>query len=224
MEEQSLSINDGVYVHPIENSDIQPALPKHPSHLLITGLGRGGTTAIANVVQELGFDFGEPHPFMENQLLKGYLQAGHFEKLRDIFSNIQDNKRLAWKEPKLRSHQAAELIMSYPPNVGVVIVFRDILAISKRNNLIIKWSLMEAMEQSLKELKKLVTLASLLKNRHLILVSYEKLLIDTEGVVNIMADWLNVSDEERRKMAIEVISPSPESYRIACLDSIKTNQ
>lgn len=200
-----------------------PADKVPPKHVLIAGLGRSGTTALAQLFSALGFRFEGGNAILENETYRTWFQERRLDLLAGIFSGHEADRRLGWKEPKLRSATGIELVGQFPPDVGVVVIFRDILATSLRNNQAMNWGLMDALEKSVSETRKLVTLVESVKNRPLLLISYEKLLLETELVVSMIAGWAGVADKELVSRAIKVIQPSPESYLQQCLDSAVQN-
>jgi hypothetical protein len=190
-----------------------------PQHVVITGLGRGGTTALAQIFQALGFSFANANAVMENVTYRTLLQEKRLDELKGIFDGFYPLERTGWKDPKLRSAMGLELINTFSPEVGVAIIFRDLLATSLRNNMTMDWALMDALEKAVHESKKLVALAQSIKGRPLLLISYEKLILETELVVRQIADWTKISNEERIGLAIRTVQPSSDSYLQVCLDS-----
>lgn len=192
-----------------------------PQHVLITGLGRGGTTALAKIFEALGISFKEATAVMENQSYRGLYQLGRTDKLVNIFDYSEHADRCAWKEPKLRSAAGIELVKLFPPVVGVAVIFRDVLATSIRNTLTVDRELFEALEGAARETKKLITFVHSVKDRPLLLISYEKLLLESVGVVKEIAKWIGVDDAEKISQAVHAIQPNSVAYLQATLTASK---
>ncbi|KJV05547.1 hypothetical protein [Methylocucumis oryzae] len=103
-------------------------------HVLITGLGRGGTTALAQVFRGLGFVFEQADEFMETKDYRRLLLAGDYQTLiADLQAWQTSERHHAWKDPKLLSpihHQT--FYSALPNNIVLVVVLRDLVATTSR--------------------------------------------------------------------------------------------
>lgn len=191
-------------------------------HVLITGLGRGGTTAMAQVFKAFGFVFDNPNDFMESLELKGFLEKGNTQKLAEKLNQWQSSGlRHAWKDPKLQSAQCRNVLIALPHNIATVIIFRDLIATSLRHSSVMNEDFLASLERYALGMQKLVNLTKQLQsNRSVVLVSYEKLLVNTEVVVNQLASIFQITDTDKITQAINAVAISPQSYLAACRESV----
>lgn len=191
-------------------------------HVLITGLGRGGTTAMAQVFKAFGFVFDNPNDFMESLELKGFLEKGDTQKLTEKLNQWQSSGlRHAWKDPKLVAAPCRNALIALPRNITTVIIFRDLLATSMRHSSVMSDDFLTSLERYALGVHKLVKLTKQLKpNRSVVLVSYEKLLVNTDVVVNQLASIFQITDTDRITQAINAVAISPQSYLAACRESV----
>lgn len=194
-------------------------------HVLITGLGRGGTTAIAQIFKAFGFIFDNPNSFMESPELKGFLLNGNTNKLSEKLNRWQTSDvRHAWKDPKLRSVNSRDFLNTLPANIATVIVFRDLIATSIRHSSVMGEEFLTGLERYSIGMSKLVNMSKQLKeNRTVVLVSYEKLLVNTDAVVNELASIFEITEKDKIAQATAVIAVSPKSYLAACKESVSNN-
>src|SRR4051812_13575635 len=75
-----------------------------PRHVIVCGLGRGGTTAAAGILLQLGLTTPDPNPFLESISLRQFRKRGDVSgALAAIRQWDAGAGRIFWKEPKLKS-------------------------------------------------------------------------------------------------------------------------
>lgn len=193
--------------------------------VIVLGVPRGGTSMVAGILSNLGIFMGETEnlaPFYENVELGRSFRTGDKNKVKAVIGkNNQLYSLWGIKIFPKKIHYWFKYRALFS-DVVYVVVFRDILAIAKRN-------VISMNEHYLKEMFKaafinfgLLTLISLTKKPALLL-SYEKALLFPEGVVADLSKFLNIADEEKITAAIEFIKPSPVDYRIRSTTTAKLN-
>jgi hypothetical protein len=194
-----------------------------PKHLLISGHGRGGTTAVSKVISALGFTTDEPNDFMESRPLKIFNKKGDFDGLRNALMDWENRaERMFWKDPKIRSVHLESLLPTLPESIGFVFVFRDPLNIAIRNDDFSEMGVMAGLESAIKGYGRALSSIRALKDRKVVLVSYEKLLVVPDLVVEGIAKFLGIQDQDAIQRAAEVIEPNSAEYRRSVKQSTPT--
>lgn len=197
-------------------SDVKSArsVTTKPRHFIVTGNGRGGTTAAASILNAFGFEAGVTNPYLENLKLRGMLDSGQTSDILAELATWPDRgRRMFWKDSRIWASKFDPLLESLPATVGAIVVFRDPLNIAARNSVLEGFDLIDEIERAAKATRKLAQRLPLLRNRNVALVSYEKLLISPGSVVNALASFAGVTDRKKIDGAVAVIEPSPQSYQ-----------
>ncbi len=181
-----------------------------PRHMLITGFGRGGTTACAMMLEALGFTLEANTPTKEStELRQVVLDRDNDAALAHVAKWPAVGPRMVWKDPKLFS--LLTFLKQMPSDIGMMFVFRDPLKVAIRNEK--GGGIAGELERVAKRLRRISATISSLPGRKMILVSYESLLVERERTVKKIANHLGINDETTIKRAVNVIEPSPEGYR-----------
>lgn len=182
-------------------------------HLLITGVGRGGTTALAALAAAFGLVAERPTAYWESPHLRRMALAGNSaEVIRAILRWRDGDSRMFWKDPKLSSAPFAEILSGLPSEVGIAVVLRDPLATAIRRSSEGGSSVSAALLDTMGRIDRLLRAMNKIEDRAIIWISYEKLLTETSGTVRRFASYLGIEDENLIRSAEEVISPSPDGY------------
>jgi hypothetical protein len=170
-------------------SESEPGFFLGNRKVLVTGLGRGGTSAIGALLFHAGFnmsgDGNVDDVYFEDERLRSMLLASDFERLEaELTFRTAKHPLVAWKDPKLYSGQGLQLVQRLPRDWIVIAVFRDPVAIVSRRLVTDESSFAESMSRVLRFMRKLYEfLAEVEKSKTVIYVSYEKLI--TEPVASI---------------------------------------
>lgn len=202
-------LNQGKRIHPTELSpqDI-------PRHLVITGSGRGGTTACAVLARELGFNAERPTPYHESPHLRAFIKnADVVGALEHIRAWPPSGERMFWKDPKIHAPKFRRFLTDMPQNIGVMMVFRDPLNIAIRNTIDMGIDFFEAITKAARSAEQMTQCIQSLSTRVVILISYEKLLVKAEKIVSQLALTLGVDSEEKIRSAIMSVAPTPDAYQ-----------
>jgi hypothetical protein len=162
-------VNNGIWLHNNLNC------PEH-STIAVTGLGRSGTTMLARILTGLGINMGQnitpqSHEDKDIQLL---LKSKDMVGFGEI-CNARNEKYDQWgfKSPGLRG--SLQLACNKMRNPRVIVIFRDVLSISLRNNISMDTDVISALESSIDGYSKLIRT---IKNSDtpILALSYEKCL------------------------------------------------
>lgn len=152
--------------------------------VLITGLGRTGTSSIASILRHAGFYLGnvELSPTREDPTLREMLAKGQIGEVRATLDKWDASHPLiAWKDPKLIGEHGRRLVHDLPADWAVIVTFRDPLATTMRLVSQHGGGLVERLTTAIRMQKKLLRMVGE-SQKTLLLVSYEKLMNHPEKV------------------------------------------
>lgn len=191
-----------------------------PRHVLVCGHGRGGTTAVSRVLLALGLTTDEPNKFLESMPLKRLNKRGHFEELIDAIGAWEGrHERLFWKDPKIKSVHLIPFLPKLSDDIGFVFVFRDPLNIARRNNDFKGIGVMSGLDLAIRGYQRTINTIQTVKQKKIILISYEKLIVVPELVIGGLAKFLGIDDPQAIQRAIEVVEPNSVEYRQSVAES-----
>ncbi len=212
MHEGVYFLQDGATVD-LEGMTFDRAEHLVPRHLLIMGLGRSGTTACAQIAQRLGFRTNSPNVYLEDYSLRRYIANNDPQGALAALSDWPaEGQRYFWKDPKIWTAKFDPFLDHLPPSVGLLYVFRDPLNIASRDVMLTGVDLLTRIRQAAGAANQFAKRLELVRNRNVALVSYEKLLLKPEVVIDGLARFLQISDPAAIEAAIQVVQPTPESY------------
>lgn len=176
-------INNGTYI-------LNQKVLSEQNTVAITGLGRSGTTMLSRLVSEIGMPVGmnlTPNTLEDKDIQKAIKQKdiSSFEKAVDTRNSEWEN--WAFKCPALRGDLKSYLDLLRNPRL--IVIFRDVLAISIRNNISMNFELNEGLLASVKNYEKLINNIREL-DIPILLISYEKALIMPEETVASIANFI----------------------------------
>jgi len=183
--------------------------------IIIVGINRGGTSAVASSLNPLGIHLGDTSaaPIFEDKKLSNAFRSKDWKKLKQIADEyVLEHGLYAWKLPDTR-HQLKK-IEKLLGGVRFVFVFRDICAISFRKQKALDIDALRSMSDSVRSYDKIIKFASKRPNDHLLL-SYEKILTAPESYATSLLEFIGfeVSSENIKKIT-DVISISPKEYNV----------
>lgn len=166
--------------------------------IVATGLGRSGTTMLARIMEESGLEMGErlTGNTREYKELQVMIKSGDHLAFEN-FCKAQSRKTPKWgfKVPAFRNRMAAYEVSMMQPRF--IVIFRDILAISLRNNIAIGTELMSAIGNALKGYSVLLDNIAKLKSP-VLMISYEKALQFPERTVAEMTGFMGLTLSQAR--------------------------
>jgi hypothetical protein len=164
--------------------------------VLVTGLGRSGTSAVASVLKNIGFYMfdGEPVPSLEDKTLNGLIKSGQISEIVDrLEARAASNALAGWKDPKLFSDNGTRLLEALGTEWTYIFVYRDPLSIAVRNSITMKVDLESALAEAIRLQRKLYNFNVLAANRCATYrVSYEKFATRFESTVLDLTKFLSI--------------------------------
>jgi hypothetical protein len=190
---------------------------KRESTVIVTGAARGGTSVLAQVLERLGLFLGDTCDpvVVEDTAILHALRSSDMDRLEHIIA--ERNQRFSqwgFKIPNLYDFLPPAEALRFR-NPRFIIVFRDPLAIARRNELSMFRGPTEALREAGLNVARLTSYAGELTEPAL-LVSYEKALQHPEHVIDTIAAFCGlVPSEKQRAIALSAVTPSGFTYIIA---------
>lgn len=182
--------------------------------IIIVGVARSGTSSVAASINSLGVFLGEAwhEPIYEDLHLARYFREKNWKAFKNRIAHYENTHDLfAWKLPDVTEKLGK--VHKFFKSPKYIFVFRDLFAISNRMNLALDKSYLEGMRSANKQYSKVLSFISKVKPEHLLL-SYEKILTETDGYALQLLDFLDMEKSQKNIDTIKrVISPSPLKYR-----------
>ncbi len=179
------------------------------SKILITGLGRSGTSAVASIVKNIGYFLGEKvSPLTgEDVELRGLLSLGKTDSVRsELYRRCETYDLVAYKDPKLFSQHGERLLADMANDWLYIFVFRDVLSITRRNVRSIGAEIDEALVSAAHHQLKLINFYNKTKlSNPTYLISFEQL-NSMEGFMREFTNFLgfDLSAQQLRDLSLSV--------------------
>lgn len=162
---------------------------------------------VAKVLDAMGVPFGDNlNPFRENRAMNGAIKKRDDERFQKACEE-QNGQFEKWclKSPKMRVRFNHYLPMMRNPRL--IVTFRDILAISIRNEIVMQHDLLDVLQVSITGYNKMLAqIAS--SSAPIFLFSYEKALLNPKEFAQSLADFCGVvlTKEELEKVASLIVN------------------
>lgn len=190
-----------------------PVPKNEPASIIVVGLSRGGTSAIAKSLHTIGISMGKRFdaPIYEDIDLAQALRAKDWDRLKFLIRQRESDKlKFAWKCPDIHHH--LDRINKLFKNPHYVFVYRDILAVSMRRNLVHGTNLTDAINSSLVGYQNILQFVQQTKPNALH-VSFEKLLHDKKSYAETLLDFCGIeSGKEQVESIMDAVTAYPDSY------------
>ena len=171
-------------------SVLRRAGPQRFRKALICGVGRSGTTAVASVLAELGFNLGEHpvDPLREDTHLRELLLRRDADQLiTELEAWSRRHAAVAWKDPKIHSAVTPAFMASLPADWLILAVFRDPLAITQRRMDVTGVPLMTTLRDVSRFQQKLLNFIDA-SAQTVALISYERFMAQTPASVQALQE------------------------------------
>jgi hypothetical protein len=182
--------------------------------LVISGVARGGTSMLAQLMQRLGLFLGDSFDplVLEDIDLRNAMTAADWPRFDRL---IEDRNRRfpvwGFKLPNLHEFLPVSKA-SRLRSPRYIFIFRDPLAIARRNELSVQSEATKAIREASQHLMKLIWYASELKCP-VLLLSYEKVLQDPGNFIDDICKFGGLSSHaDVRAEAISVVTPNQPVY------------
>ena len=179
--------------------------------VVVSGLGRSGTTMIGKMLTAGGVPMGVPkHDVIHEDVgLSSLVENQDEVRLREVLRD-RNAKHTIWgvKRPLIVQH--SDLIEATFRNPRYIVIFRDPMAVGTRNNLSLGFDLPGALHVYKGQFEIVCEFVAR-SHRPMLLLSYEKVLNNTTAIVEEIAEFCRIEPSRRPDM-LDVISPNDVSY------------
>ena len=190
--------------------------PDAPTTVIVTGVGRSGTSMVASVLDALGIPMGKTDGLavFEDQELLRALVAFNYEAMCTLIDS-HNAKHLRWgfKFASLQNHIFPAQLSRFR-NPYLIVVMRDPVATANRSyhsdpdKKNILDSLVNVTKQNSDMLDFVVN-----SNCPVLMISYEKSIVFPEVVINKIAEFCGIElTDSKKKLANLAISPNNSKY------------
>ena len=182
------------------------------------GVARSGTSMVAMVLKELGVNIGEnldPVNFEDQDILDLFRKDFSEDKLRRLVrQRNQSSSFWGWKMPD--SFRWKSMIEKELNNPQFVVIFRDLLAVSLRNEFVFDGNFKDYLLQAQARQTQLIRFISKTQSECLLL-SYEKVLQNPDSFVTTLIDFFGLREvsEAQKKRASSLVVPNRPQYVLA---------
>jgi hypothetical protein len=201
-------VNSGFTFLNMENSSV-----KQTKQIVIIGVSRGGTSAVAGSLYHLGVHVGDmaQPPVFEDAALSEAFEKG---KNHDVVSLIKkyDSEHTVWGWKRPDSIEYLTKIDSLLSNPHYIFIFRDIFSIANRKVISRQLDLFQQMDRALDLYRTMLSFATTTK-RPAMLVSAEKILTKKREFIDALISGFELdSSETQRRDACSFITTDPAEY------------
>jgi hypothetical protein len=175
---------------------LNDAAPGDSATIIVVGLPRSGTSMVAAVLKSLGIFMGRviDNVVFEDHEMADALEPGKEHRLSNLIATRNAQHR-TWGFKRPEAYKQLGKLCAECRNPRVIVTFRDILAISLRNNIAMQIDPIQSLPRLAREYE---TLASAIKKLLVpcLLISYEKAIQFPEKVVGEIGDFCGVEVTE----------------------------
>ncbi|NHN36164.1 hypothetical protein G8764_02525 [Pseudomaricurvus alcaniphilus] len=181
--------------------------------IIIVGINRSGTSAIAASLDAIGISLGEHShkPIFEDTELAKCFRSRNWRGFEEIVADYASRHKLfAWKLPDAVNdlNRVDKLFRAKK----YIFVFRDIYAIALRKEQALDQDVLQSMIKSNKQYQQVLNFIAR-SNIDYMLVSYEKMLIEPAVYANNLLNFLGLDKSEANlEKIVGSISASPADY------------
>jgi len=181
--------------------------------IIVVGLPRSGTSMVASVLKTIGVFMGR---VMDNVVFEDHEMADALEpdkehRLVNLIAG-RNAQHPVWGFKRPEAYKQLPKLCGVCRNPRVIVTFRDILAISLRNNISMQLDPIQSLPRFAREYELLASKVKQLAVPSL-LISYEKAIQFPEKVVEEIADFCGVElSEQKREQAANIIENGSPQY------------
>ncbi len=181
--------------------------------IIVAGVARSGTSMIAEVMSKLGIFLGEKTDgivYEDVRIAKAF-EADDLKEIKAIIADY-DGKGVVWgfKRPEIYTRLGRYLHLFRNPRI--VSVFRDPVAIAKRNEISMHADFLLNLERAIRRTEELFNFIQGIDHPAMI-VSYEKALSQPAAFVDSFVEFSGlVPSPQEREAALAIIQNGPAKY------------
>lgn len=187
--------------------------PVSEKTVIIVGVPRSGTSMVASALRGIGISLGDmlDGAVMEDRELASALEANDQSALASLIQR-RNSRYPLWGFKRPDAFRRMEAVEECFRNIHYIVTFRDPLAIALRNNLSMREKFLPALQNaanSTADLLKFVTAS----NKPMLLVSYEKAVLDAGRLVDEVAEFLGVNlPPLERERVVRALPANRDAY------------
>ena len=190
------------------------ALEKDERTYVVLGVSRGGTSAVAGMLNHFGVHMGGTGeaPLFEDLRMNRALGAGA-TAVEDLVA-LYNSQRKVWGFKGNAIRQPYEELALHLRAPVFVVVFRDLLAIANRARISAERDVVDILARQAAEYQRIVQFVAM-RRFHCVLVSYEKLTAYPREVAALLARHCDLHPQtQQMQAAVEFIQPAPDDYLV----------
>ncbi len=189
------------------------AIEQEQKTLIVIGVVRGGTSLVAGTIDKLGIFTGKKSrpPVYEDVVLAELFEKNNYDAAQKIIDEYNANHDIwLFKRPSVINY--IDDVNQLFRNPIYLIIFKDIFSVSNRNSISMTTDTIQGLKKAHDEYSKILSFIN--KNEiNGYLLSYEKIMQNTENFVETMITLLDTDiDETKREKAMRFIEPNPKAY------------
>lgn len=182
----------------------------------IVGVPRSGTSMIASALVHMGIHLGDrvDAAVLEDVEIAAALEEADLVRLGFLVRDRND-KYPVWGFKRPNAFRVLSSYESEFRNLHYIVVFRDSLGVALRNNVSMRLKLLPAIQQAAADNLELVAFVAT-TNAPMLLVSYEKAMLDAGGLVGAMAKFLDINlSNDSRDRVLQLLPGNREAYLLS---------
>lgn len=185
--------------------------PPSEQTFVVLGVARGGTSMVAQALHAIGVPMGKKlSAVYEDMEICAPMEAGDLSAVREvILSKNEAHPKWGFKRPGAVKY--VNQYLSQLRNPRFVVVFRDIFAITNRNRLSVKQLPLLGLKSAAQQYVELVEFCER-QSVPMLLVSYEKALLDKVAFVHALAKFAGVDGAANLEHGLGAIAPGNDQY------------
>jgi hypothetical protein len=191
--------------------------PESPRTIIVTGVGRSGTSMTANVLHSLGVSMGDTRNkavFEDQEFTDTLFNLQHHRLQPIIAKRNATSKCWGFKFPSLQNHLFPPQL-SYFRNPRLIVIMRDPIAVASRATISdpkLKGSVEEALYNVSKQTSDMIFFLQK-SSQPALLLSYEKFLSFPENALDAIIEFCGLTvDAQQRAEALQAVSPNNDKY------------
>ncbi len=200
----------------LHKSSLGPASPDQPITIIISGVGRSGTSMTASVISALGVPMGQTNNqavFEDKEFIAALLYFNYDLLLTLIRQRDAAEPRWGFKFPSLQNHMLPPQVERFR-NPHLIVVMRDLVAVASRSSMSDPEQ-SEGLQAFLNVSKQTYDMANFVEKVDcpVLLLSYEKFIAFPETAINAIAKFCGIAlDDDKRRRALLAVEPNNPDY------------
>jgi len=171
---------------------------------------------VSGALHHLGVDMGmsnKANPVFEDVALSQAMESKDTTLLKSLVAERNEQKAVwGWKRPSSIEH--IDRIKRQFRNPEFLVIFRDIFAVANRNRISVRSDVVANMSHTLDQYRQLLNVINKVDGR-MVLISYEKAMLEPRRFINLLAEYVGVTDFRRIRSARRFVRATPGEYLVS---------